>query len=699
MNKTNFYTLTITHFKTKPMKKHLFTLFLTLFAVGLFAQQVSFRMANPRINRVGGFDVLEYDVQIKCSVAGTYYFSGSYIFTFNNSGLTQTASQWTVTKAALISGDNTEGNPKYQIIRTVTGTEPNKVFNVAVVSDVNVFGYGPSDDDYSEVPTDWTTIFNVRGRITGNTLNAGIDFVENSMNGQQAYVPAPSVSANYQNPNAYDSRDLVNASLGRLYSTAWGWSQAGNTVNAQWVNWNNSVNTTVWEGTAAITQTDNTAALANNLRLEGGATLNIGVNKWLTVAGNLTNTGAAANLTVADGGSLITNGTITGEGTLASNISNGKWHLVSMPVPGQTANLFFDKYLQGYNEATNTWSDIIEPTTPLMVGTGYAAWADPLSYTGVFNTGNVAVPATKAGLGFNSIGNPYPSGLSINNVNTWGADISTFTWVWNQTTGNYLTNLPIVPPAQGFFVQVNNPTTVTIPNAARAHTSMSLYKNTPVNQVSLNVSGNGYMDEAFVRFDEASTSSYDFGYDAPKIDGMPEAPQMYSVVASQEFPNLTWNTLPQIAGNEIVNLNFRAGVQATYTITASDLESFIDNVSVTLVDLKNNYSQKLNDNPVYSFTAAPGDEPGRFLLVFNSATGISNPTLEGVKIYAYDRNIMVSMPGITGDITIYDMVGKELYRTNGQSGLNTIPFNRASAWYVVRVSNANGSVSGKVFIR
>jgi hypothetical protein len=676
--------------------KKTFILSLLLLAFGALSigQTLSFKVDNPRViysyNDEYGDDCqnLEWDLYMKCNVAGTRYFAIQVNFTYN--------------AAALTDYEYTPGDigPSAAMLSRYTITYNTNSGNLNLFLTSNQSVNATQTNRFQEVPTDYALLGTFRCRITNPQAMANVNLIQTSMNGQEFYKVFPSGTAMYNNPNTYEGFGMTNVYLGRIYNETLGWTQHGGAVpDVPFVDWGVGESTTVWEGTAGITQANNMTATTNHLNILNGATLNIGASKWLTVTGNLTNTGTAANLTVADGGSLITNGMITGEGTLASNISNGKWHLISPPVPGLTANLFLDKYLQTYNEVSNTWSDIIEPTTPLMVGTGYAAWADPLSYTGVFNTGNVPVAATKAGLGFNSIGNPYPSGLDISGVNTWGADISPFNWVWNQTTGNYLTNLPIVPPAQGFFVQVSNPTTVTIPNAGRAHTSMSLYKNTPVNQVSLNVSGNGYMDEAFVRFDAASTSSYDFGYDAPKIDGLPEAPQMYSVVASQEFPNLTWNTLPQIAGNEIVNLNFRAGVQATYTITASDLESFVDNVTVTLIDLKNNYSQKLNDNPVYSFTAAPGDEPGRFLLVFNSATGVSDPTLAGVKIYAYDRSIMVNMPGITGDITIYDMVGKELYRTAAQSGLNTIPFNRASAWYVVRVSNANGSVSGKVFIR
>ncbi|MEJ5302014.1 MAG: T9SS type A sorting domain-containing protein [Bacteroidales bacterium] len=683
------------------MRKYILTSLLVSLAVGLIAQQLSFRFANPRIIRVSGFDNIEYDVQIKCSVAGTYYFSGSYIFVFNNNALSQNATQWTVTKAPLVSGNNSADNPKYTVTKTITGVAPNKKFNVALTCDAGIISNGPNSDDFSEIPTDWTTIFTVRGRITSAGFDAGIDFYEPSMNGQQSYSIAVSPYwANYQNPNQFDSKDLLTTALGRIYSTAYGWSQVGNSVNAQWVDWNTAVNTTVWEGSAQITQSDNTAALFNNLNLLNGATLHIDANKWVTVQGNLTNTGSASNLMVHSGGSLITQGSVTGEGTLESATATSAWKLISPPVPGLTANIFLNQYLQQYNEATNSWSDITDPTTSLAVGKGYAAWAPPVSYTGTFNTGDYNVNVTKNGLGYNLVGNAYPSGLDITNPSLWNINLGAAKYVWNQGFGNYQTTVNTIPPAQGFFVLASNAATITIPNSARVHTSTPLIKAGEANELKLYIEGNGYADEAFVKVVEGSTNGFDYAYDVPKMFGLLDAPQLYTVIPQGEFTQLTQNTYPDIASNDVVPLNLKVGAENSYTLSAEGISSFVEPVKVTLVDLKTGTSQLLNNNPVYTFTAQPNDDPGRFLLLFSTATGIELPALEGLNIYAWNRNIMVNnTQNLQGDIVVYDLVGKELMRTQAKPGLNQLPVNYAASWYLVKFISSQGSVSQKVFIR
>ncbi|MGC8866529.1 MAG: hypothetical protein ACP5O2_12535 [Bacteroidales bacterium] len=686
------------------MKKQVLIFIAFIFSLGGFSQpQLTFRFANPRIIKVSGFDHIEYDLQVKCNLPGYYLYSGSYLFWFNNSALSQTAAQWTVTKVGAFNGNNSQGNPKYTVTKTITGTVPNRRFNVALTPDINVIGNGPNPDDFGEIGTDWTTMFTVRGRITTPGLNAGIDFVENLMNGQQSYVisnVAPPYYGNFVNPNLYDSRDLVSTALGRIYSTNWGWSQVGNPLNVQWVDWTMPVNTTVWEGTATITQGDNTAALFNNLNLLNSATLDIQANKYVTVQGNLDNTGSASNLIVRSGASLITQGTITGEGTLESSTSTNAWKLVSPPVPGVTANLFLNQYLQSYNEATNSWSDIIDPNMALSVGKGYAAWSVPVNYTGVFNTGDMSLSVTKNGLGYNLVGNPYPSGLDITNPNTWNLNLGAGKWVWNQNMLNYQTSVNTIPPAQGFFVLASASGSFTLPNSARTHTSLPLVKNGESNELRLYVEGNNYADEAFVKLAQGSTNGFDFAYDVPKMYGWSDAPQMYTVIPSGEFTQLSWNVFPDISSNDVVPLHLKVGAETNYTLTASGMETFGD-VKITLVDLKQGSSQILNNNPVYSFTASPNDEPGRFLLLFANSTGISNPELSGINIFTRERTIMVNMPqGIQGDIVIYDMVGKELYRTNGRAGmLNQIPFQGATAWYLVKVITQQGAVTEKVFIR
>lgn len=680
------------------MKKTILANLLVFFVLGLYSQvppQLTFKIDNPRVvytynDDYGDFcDNLEWDVYIKCDQAGTRYKALSLYFTIDESSFTN---------FEYIPGDVGPA-PAQLSFYSYFATSNSGNFNVSINS--NQPNTNVTTSRYTLLPTTFAKLGTCRARIINPNVMDNIHFIQSSMNGDQIQkLFSPPYSQLYKNPNLYEGLTMDNLYVGRIYNSTSGWWQiGGSTPNAPYIDWSTAVNTTIWDGNATITQSDNTVALFQNLNIINGATLNITPNKWVTVQGNLTNTGSASNLVVQSGGSLITQGTVTGEGTLHSATTTNAWKLISPPVPGLTANLFLNQYLQKYTEATNSWSDIIDPTTPLEVGKGYAAWAPPTVYTGVFNTGNYSIPVTKNGLGYNLVGNPYPSGLNITNPSSWDPLLGAGKWVWNHGFGNYVTSTNIIPPAQGFFVLASAGGSFTLPNASRTHTSSPLIKNSEVNEIRLFVEGNNYADEAFVKLVSGSTPGFDYAYDVPKMFGWADAPQMYTVIPSGEFTQLTTNAFPDITSTDVVPLNLKVGAETTYTLTASGVETFGDQIKVTLVDLKQGASQVLNTNPVYSFTASPADDPGRFLLLFTNATGIDNPELAGVKIFTNDRTIMINMPAVNGEAVIYDLVGKELYRTPVHTGLNTIPFYRASAWYLVKVVTHQGTVTEKVFIR
>jgi hypothetical protein len=692
------------------MKKPILLLF-ALFLLGTtFAEQLSWRFANPRIIR-GGTNAyhLQFDVQVKSDLGASYLWNSTIKFSFNNTTFSNTATQWFVAVQGDFAAANSMGNPKYGILtQTITGTAPNKQYNIAVGAPAAIFPNGPNDDDFVIVPNDWTTIITVKARLaitTGDAI-AGLDFLESAMNGptSQQFITGPSTVGYFTNPSLFDSRDFVTDYTGRFYSTTYGWSQIGGpTNNVQYINWNTAVSTTIWEDNATVGQVDNTAALMNHLLIKNGATLAIAGNKFVTVNGNLTNTGTASNLTVANGGSLITNGTVTGEGTISTAVAANEWHLISMPIPGQTANNFLGEYLQSYAEATDTWSYITDETTPLTVGKGYATWASDKSYAGVFNTGDYPLAGLTFGgalRGFNLVGNPYPSGLDISSVNTWGSNITANTWVWDQSISNYQSNLPLIGAGQGFFVQASGAPSFQIPNTGRAHSATGILKSEVVNQLSIHIEGNNCADYTYIRFDQGSTSSYDFDYDTPKMFGAVDAPQLYTQIVSDNFTNLTRNVLPQIDGNDVVKMNLKVGAAGTYTITASDLESFTDDVTATLVDLQAGISQKLNDNAVYTFTAEPTDNEARFLIQFKSATGDVENDTYGIRIYAFNNQAYVDMPAnVNGIVTVYDMVGKKLTEVSVHAGLNTIALNFNAANYLISVKSNVGTVNKQVFVK
>src|SRR5512133_1075353 len=151
----------------------LFFILLFLSSGAMFAQQLSFRFANPRIIRLSNFDHLQFDVQVKCDQAGKFLWAGTVKLNFNNTTFNNTASTWAVTPIGAFSGSNSGSGLKYTIARTITGS----VYNIALLGDVNVKGNGPGADDFAEIPGDWTTMITVSARLldpSGDAL-AGID--------------------------------------------------------------------------------------------------------------------------------------------------------------------------------------------------------------------------------------------------------------------------------------------------------------------------------------------------------------------------------------------------------------------------------------------------------------------------------------------------------------------------------------------
>ncbi len=88
-------------------------------------QQLTFRVTNPVIMHTGGspgYDMFQFDLEVKVD-AGTYYlWTGQAQFTFDNSTFVASpVSNWTVTKGTLLLGNNTLTNAKYAVGKNVVG--------------------------------------------------------------------------------------------------------------------------------------------------------------------------------------------------------------------------------------------------------------------------------------------------------------------------------------------------------------------------------------------------------------------------------------------------------------------------------------------------------------------------------------------------------------------------------------------------
>lgn len=484
-------------------------------------------------------------------------------------------------------------------------------------------------------------------------------------------------------------------------------------------------------------------AVCKNITIESGAHVFIPSNNSLTVSGTLTNNSGNTGLIVksdATGTGSLIHTTTNVNCTVERYLTDGRWHFIGMPVSNAFAGVFHlpsghsSIYLRTHITSTNSWDNFIVPvTTPLQLGRGYEVWVgtpsgfsqpETVEFPGLLNTGNYTTGSGNfyglqytSGHGLNLISNPYPSALQAN-IGSWSkTNIDNSIWTWSDAAGNYVywngTENPVgsgwgtltggvIPAMQGFFVLANNSNpSLTIPQADRIHSSQAYYKNSNSgipNTLRLDVTGNNYHDAIFVSFKPEATENYDELYDVKKLFGLPDAPQLYSMIPGEQ---LSINALPELNGYQLVQLGFECESNGDFTIEASELESFTDYVPVYLEDTKEGVLQKLNDLPQYDFTYNTGDEIGRFLLHFEMITGLNEIGADHIHIYSNKNRVYIQSDKLLeGEVSVFDMLGQKIFSQEAK-GENLVQFiiNKGTGYYLVKVQTSEGVLTGKVFIK
>ena len=444
-----------------------------------------------------------------------------------------------------------------------------------------------------------------------------------------------------------------------------------------------------------------------------GATLNTNATLF-----NLTVTSGIFK--VVSGASLITSGTVTGNVTVERTFASGSdaWHLFCLPTSsGFNASPLFDgAYVDAYSENTGAWNRLltansIDPKTGYSVN--FPSGSHTLAFSGAVNTGDQSFSglsyttgAPGYGAGWHLIGNPFPSAVDLD-LGTWTkTNLDGYVYVWDgaqyvcgpTSTGGLSTLTDnVIPAMQGFFVKASSDAAgIVIPQASRVHSS-TFYKNAQLsaNAIYLNINGNGYEDKAIVAFNPLSTAGFDSDYDAYKLYGKTEAPQLYSILPAEKA---AVNTLPSYTTNELVPLGLKVGAATSYTLTAEGMDSFDPALPIRLDDLKLGTSIDLRLNPVYSFTSAPGDTENRFRLRFASATGVDEQSALGLHTWATNGEIHIILDApSTGKAFLYNVAGQLVATAplnSGETLLSTI----ASGVYMVKVITGRATTTQKVVV-
>ncbi|MFZ4412597.1 MAG: T9SS type A sorting domain-containing protein [Bacteroidales bacterium] len=486
---------------------------------------------------------------------------------------------------------------------------------------------------------------------------------------------------------------------------------------------NATTNITIPAFKSAIINTINDSC--NNLTIAPLGQLTVNSTKNLVVKGTLSllsdTTGSA---------SLIDYGTISATTTIAQRYLTGNvFHQIGLPITsisagsgaGQTGSVFLNCSIDKYKEDSNTYigltaTSIITANQGYLVKYVYTAGSPAptskvINFTGNLNSGNLNIPMTKSGLGFNLIPNPYPSSIDWNAL-SWDKSLlaNNTIYIWNQgSSGNqwatYDGNAGVnngnryIAPGQAFFVTATSAGNLQMTNNVRIHNNIGFLKSSNIlvdNLIKLKVSGdsNEGADETAIYFSNNPLSPGSekwFSFE-------PTAPSLYSIKNNVDY---AINVLDDANSSVVVPLAFKAGVDGNYTLNAIEIGNFTLCSTILLEDIKTGLIQDLLNNAVYNFTASTTDNTNRFLLHFEAApNAIGKDHQTETNIYAYEKSIYINTKQKIKQISVYNLSGQLLSGISNVSGFQKINLNgNTIGCYIVRLITENQVYTEKIILK
>ncbi len=406
------------------------------------------------------------------------------------------------------------------------------------------------------------------------------------------------------------------------------------------------------------------AQLSNSQNLKGTLTVSSGI---------LTTTGYNFTLlSDASGTARIApilgdiNGNITMQRYLSSATTG--WRSLCAPVTGRTLNEWADNFIMSgfpgsaypsfpfvsvysYNEAAaGSYSigsvpatDISNPITP---GTGYWGYIGPTPLT-VDVTGPPVkfaqtfsvtyTPSTgPVDDGYVMIGNPYPSSIDWTSPSWTKTNINNAVYVWNPQLQQYSSWVAgvgtnggsnIIPSSQGFFIQANAPSPALSCNEnIKSAADQAVYRSASQSAgyyMNLKLSGNGYGDEAYIRFDAGATYYYDADADARKyLSDNPQVPSLSSADSSGK--DMSINTFPLLSSELSIPVKTTVGATGTYTITGDTMNHMPPGFCIVLEDLLTGTITDLRTASAYVFNIEDTTTVARFLLHMGKPIQVSS---------------------------------------------------------------------------
>ena len=513
------------------------------------------------------------------------------------------------------------------------------------------------------------------------------------------------------------------------------------TSNNQWAtaaNWDSgSVPSSYTDVSITAGQTieagNSTAASANNIDIDSGGSLTIDQTSSVTVSDDFTNNGT---VTLNSGGSLIVNGSSSGDIIYNRTLATTNWYLVSSPVVGET---YDDSYVTAngiasgiqntnsrgiatYVTTDDSWDYMLAgETATFSAGTGYSVQRSSVgtvSFTGTLNVDNAGVDVVLSSVGnrFNLLGNPYTSHIASATflANESAVSDTQTLWVWNQGSGSgayevkTLGDAMVIAPAQGFFVKANAAGgTFNFTESNQASSGGTFQRTDTRPEIYLTISDQTEAREAKIYYIEDMTTGFDVGYEGELFNGVSNPLAIYThLVADSEGKNYQVQSLPpNNYENMIVPVGINAVSGSDITIDAST-NNFPSGINIYLEDKQDNTFTLLDTDANFSATLENSlSGIGRFYLHTTSGVLSADDLALDNNISIYKSSIdnlrIVGVQNGTAKLQMFNIFGKTVLKTSFEgNGVNDINLNNIPVGiYIVKLATENGTINRKIIIQ
>jgi len=241
---------------------------------------------------------------------------------------------------------------------------------------------------------------------------------------------------------------------------------------------------------------------------------------------------------------------------------------------------------------------------------------------------------------------------------------------------------------------------LTIPASDRVHDATAWYKNSTNEESTLKLTvseeQNHTAQESIIRINEDATAGFDTQFDSHFLAGF--APQFYSVL--EDGSAVSTNTIPDVSENTTIPFAFIKNSATDYTLTVEGVNSLTTGEKVYLTDLKNNYTQNLNQNPVYHFSAQEGDAVNRFKLYFGPLGVNENSVKSLYSVYASHNLIKIQAEkAVNAEVFVYNVAGQLMAKTTlNQQSYTSIDMKDFKGMAVVSIVSAGTARNHKVIV-